>query len=234
MPRFDLQQILIRILVLSLSLSVHEYAHARTAFRLGDDTAEKQGRLTLNPISHLDPLGTIAFIIIGFGWAKPVPVNPVRFSRNKVKTMRFGMMQVAIAGPISNLILAFIANFLLQIVYLIINLTNRSYVMGGNHVLDLFILILSAFYFSNLFLALFNLLPVPPLDGSRVLGAFLPNEKYYKYMQIQRYSSIILLLLIFVGGGLISKILNWISVPINFVLTYPVNALFRWLTGILS
>lgn len=233
MPRFNLQQILIRILVLTLSLSVHEYAHARIAYHLGDDTAEKQGRLTLNPIQHIDPLGALAFILVGFGWAKPVPVNPVRFARDKVKSMRSGMMKVAVAGPISNLIIAFIANFVLQIVYLLINLSNNPQALKQSQIISIVILILSAFYVSNVFLALFNLLPIPPLDGSRVLGAFLPNQAYYKYMQIQRYSTIILLILIYVGGGVLSRILTIIKVPIDYVLTYPINAFFNWLTGMI-
>lgn len=120
MPQFDIQQILIRILVLTLSLSVHEYAHARMAYHLGDDTAARQGRLTINPAKHIDPIGAVAFVIAGFGWARPVPVNPVNFDRERVKTMRSGMMRVALAGPVSNLIIAFIANFIYQLVNFIL------------------------------------------------------------------------------------------------------------------
>ena len=222
MPNFNLQQILIRILVLTLSLSVHEYAHARVAYELGDDTAARQGRLTLNPATHIDPLGAIAFILAGFGWAKPVPVNPARFSRDKVKTMRSGMMRVAIAGPISNLIISFIANVIFQLIILIIKIIG-NFSLLNNPIFDVIFAILNSFIYSNIFLAIFNMLPIPPLDGSRVLGAFLSDRAYAKYMQFQRYSFIIMFALIFLGGGILSRIMSFISIPVQYVILYPVN-----------
>lgn len=229
MPQFNIQQILIRVLVLTLSLSVHEYAHARTAFKLGDDTAARQGRLTLNPMQHLDLFGALAFIIVGFGWAKPVPVNPANFSRDKVKDMRFGMLRVAIAGPVSNLIIAFFANFLLQLINFILILTGNPMTFQINPILNIVYLLLTTFYFSNIFLALFNMLPIPPLDGSKVLGAFLPNQAYYKYMEFQRYSGIIMLVLIFLGGGILGRIIRFISIPMDWILSTPINFLFQLL-----
>lgn len=229
MPRFDIQQILIRVLVLTFSLSIHEYAHARTAYKLGDDTAARQGRLTLSPLKHLDLYGAIAFVIAGFGWAKPVPVNPANFSRDKVKDMRFGMLRVAIAGPASNLIIAFFANLILQLLYFILILTGNLLAFQSNPIFNIIFLILSSFYFSNIFLALFNMLPIPPLDGSKVLGAFLPNRLYYQYMAFQRYSGIVMLILIFFGGGILGRIIRFISIPIDWLLSTPVNLLFNLL-----
>lgn len=230
MPHLNIQQILIRILVLTLSLSVHEYAHARTADRLGDDTAKAMGRLTLNPAHHIDVMGAIAFILLGFGWAKPVPVNPVKFSRDKVKDMRSGMMKVSLAGPVSNLIIAFIANLLLEIstlLYAVIG--NGQAIQSANHPFSLWITILYAFYYSNIFLAIFNILPIPPLDGSKVLGAFLPNQAYYKYMSWQRYSGMILLAFFILGGGILSKIMTILAVPIDYILSKPVHLLFSYI-----
>ncbi len=228
MSQLNIQQILIRILVLTLSLSVHEYAHAWMANRLGDDTAKRQGRLTLSPMQHIDIMGAIAFILLGFGWAKPVPVNPARFSRDKVKTIRSGMMKVSIAGPVSNLIIAFISYFILQLSIFIthkVGLTSNL-MTGSINPLTLWIAILSTFYYSNIFLAIFNMLPVPPLDGSKVLGAFLPDKLYYQYMSWQRYTSMILLVLFVLGGGIISRILSAIAMPVEFVISKPIDLLF--------
>ncbi|HHU54134.1 MAG TPA: site-2 protease family protein [Clostridiaceae bacterium] len=226
MPRIDIQQILIRMLVLTLSLSTHEYAHAKTAYRLGDDTAERMGRLTLNPIKHLDPLGALAFIVAGFGWARPVPVNPVKFDRKKVKTMRAGMMRVALAGPVSNLFIAFIANLFYQILKFVLIALKVTANRGVAGVIEILFLILVTFYASNISLALFNMLPIPPLDGSRVLGGFLSDRAYQRYMSLQQYSMIILFVIIVFGGGIIGKIIGYIAIPIDYVLRVPVEALF--------
>ncbi|HHT24330.1 MAG TPA: site-2 protease family protein [Clostridiaceae bacterium] len=230
MPRIDIQQILIRMLVLTLSLSTHEYAHARMAYHLGDDTAERQGRLTLNPMKHLDPLGALAFIIAGFGWARPVPVNPVRFNRNKVKNMRTGMMRVALAGPVSNLIIAFIANLIYQIIRFVLIAFKVTANTGLAGMIDILFLILLTFYVSNISLALFNMLPIPPLDGSRVLGGFLSDRAYQKYMSIQQYSMIILFALIVFGRGIIGRLIGYAAIPIDYVLRVPVESLFNALS----
>ncbi|NLM19065.1 MAG: site-2 protease family protein [Clostridiaceae bacterium] len=230
MPRIDIQEILIRLLVLTLSLSTHEYAHAWMAYKLGDDTAERQGRLTLNPMKHLDPLGAFAFIFAKIGWARPVPVNPTRFNRNKVKNMRTGMMCVALAGPVSNLIIAFIANLIYQILRFVIIAFKVTVNTGFAGLIDILFLILAAFYASNISLALFNMLPIPPLDGSRVLGGFLSDKAYHKYMSIQQYSMIILFALIIFGRGIIGRIIGYAAIPIDYVLRVPVESLFKALS----
>ncbi len=166
------------------------------AYHLGDDTAARQGRLTINPAKHIDPIGAVAFVIAGFGWARPVPVNPVNFDRERVKTMRSGMMRVALAGPVSNLIIAFIANFIYQLVNFILIALNVQTKTGLLFFWQILFAILFTFYSANISLALFNMLPIPPLDGSRVLGGFLPQRIYNQYMALQRYSMMVLFALI--------------------------------------
>jgi Zn-dependent protease len=149
-----------------LSLSVHEWAHAWSAWKLGDDTAALSGRLTLNPLAHIDPIGTLLLPLLGipFGWAKPVPVNPYRFTR-KVR-MHTGMMLTAIAGPISNLVLVAICTVLLAMVIRFRSVVGDAE-PGARNLLELMISL-------NLILAIFNMLPIPPLDGSRVADALMP------------------------------------------------------------
>ncbi|MDR1961991.1 MAG: site-2 protease family protein [Gracilibacteraceae bacterium] len=147
-----------------IAFSLHEYAHARMAFALGDDTAARLGRLTLSPVRHIDPLGLLLIIVFGFGWAKPVPVNPVNF-RSTV-TMRQGMMLTAAAGPLTNLLLAVAGSVLLRFSLPLL------FADGGQSILAEML-----YYFVNLnvLLMVFNLLPVPPLDGFRVLSGVLPR-----------------------------------------------------------
>jgi Zn-dependent protease len=158
---------LITLIPVWLSLSVHECAHAWAAWRLGDDTAQRMGRLTLNPLAHIDPIGTLLLPLLGvpFGWAKPVPVQPHRFHAGV--NMRTGMMYVALAGPLSNLCLSVLCLALLAVFLLV--LPNGSPTLHNAHQ------ILSMVIMINVILAVFNLLPVPPLDGSRVADALMPE-----------------------------------------------------------
>jgi Zn-dependent protease len=158
---------LLTLIPLWISLSVHEWAHAWSAYRLGDDTAAMMGRMTINPLAHIDPIGTILLPLLGipFGWAKPVPVQPHRFRRDI--NMRTGMMITAIAGPISNLCLAAASMLLLAIVLRFKPDFLDSGLVAG--------IVLFKMIFLNVVLAVFNLLPIPPLDGSRVADGLMPR-----------------------------------------------------------
>ncbi|MEA4888450.1 MAG: site-2 protease family protein [Clostridiaceae bacterium] len=219
---FNLQDFLITILVLCISLSFHEMANAWAAYRLGDDTAALQGRLSMNPLAHLDPIGTITFIIGGIGWARPVPINPARFDHKY--TIKKGMMLTSVAGPVSNLILA-VAAVLLYYICSTIGLAAGLY---DNTVLILLQTIMLRFYTANLTLAIFNLLPIPPLDGFKVFGILLPNGVYYKLMSYERYIGLAFLLLVLFGGGILSTVLSFIANPLNHIICDPIDWLFRW------
>ncbi|GDX80406.1 peptidase [Deltaproteobacteria bacterium] len=165
------------VVVLWLSLSVHEWAHARAAFALGDDTARAQGRMTLDPLAHADPVGTVLFPLLGvpFGWALPVPIDPSRFDRRR--SMAFGMMVTAAAGPLSNVVLAgagFTAWLALSVVF-------PSFEQGPLGGLARYAIQL------NVLLAVFNLLPIPPLDGSRIVNFVLPRAAQMAWGQLESF-----------------------------------------------
>lgn len=191
---------LIIAVALVLALSFHEAAHAYVAKLLGDDTAESLGRLTLNPLAHLDPLGTIAILVAGVGWGKPVPVNAGNFENPKLDNLK-----VALAGPFSNLLLT-----------LLFALLNYIFKPGDGslaHALTTTIIQL------NLALMFFNLIPIPPLDGSKILHLFLDDETFFRFEQYGFY-------LLF---GLIA--LTWIGIPLLSNLIFaPANYLFQLLT----
>lgn len=187
---------------LILSLSVHELAHAWVANALGDDTAKHQGRLTLDPRAHLDPLGTfmlILTVIIGFGigWAKPVPVNPWRLSIGP----RIGMAVVSIAGPLSNLVIAFVA-------------VQAAQALQIPSIPEDVVGLLVTLARLNIGLAVFNMLPLPPLDGYRVLLGLLPGPAADSFARIEPYGPMILLFVVFIGGGFVGGIIRAISVPL--------------------
>ena len=185
-------QLTIQIPPLLLALTLHEFAHGYVAYRLGDPTARNAGRLTLNPLSHLDPVGTLAFIFIKIGWAKPVPVNPIYF-----KNPRQDMLWVALAGPASNLVLAVLSAVLLRFIAAIVGLLPSSPLIAA--VLIPFSWMLVASVWINLVLCVFNFLPIPPLDGSRILSGLLPEEMAHTYASYERYGFIIVLVLAFTG-----------------------------------
>lgn len=198
-----------------LCITVHETCHGLTAFWLGDDTAQKQGRLSLNPLRHIDPFGLILMAVARFGWAKPVPVDMRKFRNPKI-----GMAITALAGPASNVLLMLFA----AVVRVIVMVLSLKYDIWGSKYLQVFleyIMVLSAG------LAVFNIFPVPPLDGSKVLFSLLPNRLYIKLMRFERYGMIILAILLFTNvldvpllylRGLLLQLSNSIAEPLYLLL----------------
>ncbi len=183
--------LLITIFCVFLSLTIHEVSHGYMAYLRGDNTAKYTGRLSFNPINHIDPLGALCLFLFGFGWAKPVMINTRNF---KTKTIKLDMVLTSLAGPVSNFITAFISVFLMV---LVINFT------AVDGLWYLVFTILQTLAVMNLGLGVFNLIPIPPLDGSKVLSAILPTRIYFKLMQYERYGFIVLIILInlsFFGG----------------------------------
>ncbi len=181
----------ISIIAILIALSIHEWAHAIVATKLGDPTPGDAGRLTVNPIAHLDPLGAILFLTVGFGWAKPVPINPSYFRHHKRD-----VLLTAIAGPASNLILAFLATIGIAILGHSASTSVWTLLQpdGTGPVWQSFLLqLFGASIFINLGLMAFNLLPIAPLDGSKVLEAFIPLRLEYRYSEFMRIGPYILL-----------------------------------------
>lgn len=208
-------EMLILCLVVVVSLPLKEYAHAWVANRLGDPTARNLGRLTLNPFKHLDFFGSLMLILFGFGWAKPVPIQ----SRNFTCSAKKGMILVALAGPLSNLLLALV----LMIVVKILALTFPVF-FANNQSGFIFFFILNIMVSANVGLAIFHLLPIPPLDGSRILSALLPLRLYYKFISYERYINIILLVLLWTGV---------LSIPIRYLSGWMLTFL-DFITGFLG
>ena len=206
---FDLIEILLCVPAALIALSVHEYAHGYAAYRLGDPTARALGRLTLNPLRHLDPIGTLFMILFRFGWAKPVPINARYF-----KDPRKGMAITAAAGPISNFLMALLAAVLYKLTVL---LGNAALSLWQSDIVFFFFTYLSLFFWifhvMNLGLGVFNLIPLPPLDGSRIFYIFLPPRWYFGVMKYERQIQIVLLIALALGAfsGLISGIVGFLS-----------------------
>lgn len=214
---------LVRLFIIFLILPIHEYAHAWAAHKLGDDTAKYQGRLTLSPLAHLDPIGAICLMIGGFGWAKPVPIDPSRFDRKH--SIRFGVAMTALAGPVSNLIVSFIGMIALRI----FNCTSYykqyldAYVEGEavSNAPGIIKTMLLAFVSINIGLAVFNLIPIPPLDGSKILSYFTSAKVDQWFIRNEQIIRIVFLIV------LVSPIL---SGPLSVVQGGIFN-LFVWLTN---
>lgn len=182
-----------------LCITLHELAHGYTAYKLGDNTAMLAGRLTLNPLRHIDPWGLVMMVLFRFGWAKPVPVDMRHFDKP-----RQGMAITALAGPVMNVLITAVFIFLYGLLY------TPLYIKGGAFAQSLFQMIVTTGYLS-LSLAVFNLIPISPLDGSKVLFAFLSDSAYAKLMRYERYGMIIVMLLVITGAvsGVLSTVVNW-------------------------
>lgn len=186
---------------LIIGLTIHEFSHAKMADRLGDPTPESQGRLTLNPFAHMDPVGTICLLLAGFGWGKPVQIDPTYF-RNPQRDN----MLVALAGPVSNMIIAFLSFLVFGISCAIFISTGALYATWAQIVLA----VLQSAAYINLTLGIFNLLPFPPLDGSKILAYFLKGKARDFLWTLERYSAIILIILFMteLPSRLISPVIN--------------------------
>jgi Zn-dependent protease len=186
-------------LLLLYSIIAHEVAHGWVAYLFGDDTAMRYGRLTLNPLPHIDPLGALMLFVVGFGWARPVPVN-----YSALKNTRLGLLCVALAGCFTNILIAAIAIFLLQ--------------FGLVHANSVLSLLLPIVIKINIILGAFNLIPIPPLDGSKILMSFLPRGAQEKFARLEPYGFFILIALLFTG--LLNPVINFMQ-----NLTYSLIAL---------
>jgi Zn-dependent protease len=205
--------LLIQAPVILFALTVHEFCHAWVANMLGDDTARRQGRLTLNPIAHLDVLGTILMFVVGFGWARPVPINPLNF-----KNPRKGMLLVALAGPVSNLIMAIAAGIALRFIIPHLAIVELGSTLSGVTAVSLVMIILTLQF--GLALAIFNMIPIFPLDGSRVLFGLLPEKQAYAYSRFEPYGMFIIFALFIFGGQIFS-----------YILWYPISIFTHVLSG---
>ncbi len=194
-----------------IALMIHEVSHGFMAYKLGDPTARNLGRLTLNPLKHLDPLGTICMIFFHFGWAKPVPINTRYF-----KKPRRDMALTAAAGPVSNFIMAFIGLLIYYILHSLSDVFPPTSQFGVN-MWNAALTLSATFHRINLSFGVFNLIPLPPLDGSRILFIFLPPKYYFGIMKYEQYIKIAFLILLWSG-----------------IISLPLSAAVRWISGGMS
>lgn len=198
---FDLHTFLFSMVALMICFTIHEFAHAYSAYLAGDDTAKRAGRVSLNPINHLDPLGTVMMVVssiagFGIGWGKPVPVNPYR-----LRNPRWGNLMVSLWGPLSNLLTAVVVGLILRLAMPAVERSPSVLTLNVVFLLEMITVV-------SIGLAIFNLLPVPPLDGSHILSALLPHENARRFeMFTARYGMLLLLLLFMLPGDLLGHIL---------------------------
>jgi Zn-dependent protease len=193
---------------LLLALTFHEFAHGYVAYLMGDNTAKYDGRLSLNPMHHMDLVGTLCLLFFRFGWAKPVPINP-----NNFKDRKWGTIAVSLAGPFANFLLAIVCTLLYKLI--------EPFVFGSK-IAEFFYIILYLASVMNVGLMVFNLIPIPPLDGSKVLMEFLPYKARYKMYTIERYSGFILIILLYTNilSPLLALLRNWVFSFIDLILFF--------------
>lgn len=194
--------LLLYVIIILISLSVHELSHGYAAYRCGDPTARNLGRLTLNPLAHLDPIGTVMMLVFGFGYAKPVPINPRYFHHYKRD-----LCIVSLAGPLSNLLLALIGTIVYDLSFLLLPISAKLSIPGG-----VWLYFCMSFVIANTSLCVFNLLPIPPLDGSRIVSVALPAKLSYYYLKYERYIMLLTFVLLYQGAlrGVLSFLSNGI------------------------
>lgn len=225
----------ILVIVLVFSLSIHEFMHGYAALRLGDDTAKLQGRLTLNPLAHLDPIGSLMMLLAGFGWAKPVQVNYSRL--NRFKNRDISIRIVSVAGVTANFVVAFVSYVLLMTITVT---ALKAGLLAGliddgasltipETIVKILTMFFTYMYMFNLMLMAFNLLPIPPLDGYHFLETFLPYKWKQKIQGYERYAGMVLFLLIIVGNSSGFSPLRWlittIETPFIYIIETPINML---------
>ncbi|HPU21470.1 site-2 protease family protein [Thermoclostridium caenicola] len=215
--------IIMVIPILLIALPFHEWAHAYVAYRLGDPTAKDAGRLTLNPFRHLDPFGTLMMLVANVGWARPVPVNSGYF-----RDRRKGMILVALAGPFSNLLLA----FLFTVIWgLMVKLAVIGVIPVESEAAITVISWLQVFFrfcvLVNISLAVFNMIPVPPLDGSRLISSFIPEESYYRFARYEQYIGIAFLALVIFVPNALSSVIRLVADPIYESMLTVVSLVLR-------
>ncbi len=212
------------LIIFLISFPIHESAHALMAKWLGDSTAAEQGRISLNPLDHLDPMGTILMLICGFGWAKPVPVQA--YKARKV-SMRNVMALTALAGPVSNILIALVT-FIIAKIIIVLNpgdyvcVLFPYYYYVSDAVIGYIVFALDMIIDINIGLAVFNLIPIPPLDGSHIVSAFLPNKIYFSIMKYEHYMRIALFIIMGSSllSGPISLVSYYISLGLNFITSF--------------
>ncbi len=204
--------------LLIVSITVHEFAHAKMAQKLGDPTAAMAGRVSLNPLRHLDPIGSLCMLFFGFGWGKPVPVAVLNF-----KNPKRGSALVALAGPTSNLIMACMWGFLLGVLYPILPY--------GGYFHQLLVIAVQL----NCVLCVFNLLPITPLDGSRILALLLPNKIYYKMLRYERvfFAVLVVLMLLNVLNPVIQFLANGLMLGIEYTVVALGDLLYQGMASLL-
>ena len=214
MMGLTLREMILRLPVLFIAISVHEYCHGYAAYKMGDGTAKMQGRLTLNPLAHIDILGALCMVLFGFGWAKAVPINP-----NNFKDRKKGLVLVSLAGPLSNFFIAFVGAILYGV------FARFNFGSFNLEFADVFYGLMNELILLNVCFGVFNLLPIPPLDGSKIVGAFLPYRVYYKVLEYERYAFPVLLILLYTN--ILSKVLfiliNPVLKSINSLINLIVN-----------
>lgn len=208
-----LDMVIYTLPIIVVSLTFHELAHAFVSYKLGDPTAREEGRLTFNPLKHIDPIGFIMLLIFGFGWAKPVPVR-LRWYKHPKRDFAL----TALAGPVANLVLALLGALLLPLSALL-------YFYFNNVFTDWLVSFFNLFIYMNVGLAVFNLIPIPPLDGSRIVMAFLPDRAYITVLKYERYISIALMVLIITG---------LLETPLTAAISFVCTPFYKLATALLG